>query len=272
MNLYEYTKKPEPYAKGPSIWTDPHIANQMLLAHLSDENGAASYASGHREAICQCLWDRLHLTPGMELMDLGCGPGLYAQWFAQRGLDVLGVDISANSLEYARTQAVNANLPIRYKLGDYREPLPAINLDAAVMISEDYGVLSPSERTLLLDHVYAALKLGGAFAMDVTAAAALYDIREGGTWHASPAGFWRPHPHVVLEKNYLYPEHSAWCTCYVVIDEQITTYYVSQTAFTPERIEDELMRAGFRDVLILGDLAGSKFDLQAKQFGIIARK
>ena len=272
MNLYEYIERPEAYAQSPSIWTDPHIARQMLLAHLSDDNDAASYASHRRERICQWLRDQLHLSPGMKLMDLGCGPGLYAQWFAQRGLDVLGMDISANSIEYARQQAALTNLSIRYELGDYRQSLPAKDLDAAVMISQDYGVMNSTDRAALLRHVYDALKPGAAFALDVTAASALGEIREGGTWFASPGGFWRPHPHVVLQNNYLYSECSAWCTSYVVIDEEITVYHVSQTAFTPAQIKAELMHAGFRDVSIFGDLSGTTLGPQAKQLGVIARK
>ena len=38
------------------------------------------------------------LKPGMKLLDLGCGPGLYAERLVRAGIEVVGVDISENSL------------------------------------------------------------------------------------------------------------------------------------------------------------------------------
>ncbi len=44
----------------------------------------------------------LGLGPGSRVLDLGCGPGLYAVRLARRGVRVLGVDASARSLAHAR--------------------------------------------------------------------------------------------------------------------------------------------------------------------------
>ena len=43
----------------------------------------------------------------MAIADFGCGPGLYAQRLARAGLNVTGIDFSANSLQYAREVASN---------------------------------------------------------------------------------------------------------------------------------------------------------------------
>jgi len=42
------------------------------------------------------LVERLGVTPGMRVLDLGCGDGTTAIPAAQRGADVLGVDIATN--------------------------------------------------------------------------------------------------------------------------------------------------------------------------------
>ena len=45
------------------------------------------------------LASALDLTEGSRLLDLGCGPGLYAERFARCGVRVLGIDVSRRSLD-----------------------------------------------------------------------------------------------------------------------------------------------------------------------------
>lgn len=56
------------------------------------------------------LWDELKLDRGMRLLDVGCGPGRHALGFARRGVNVVGVDISAEFLDVARKRAREAEV------------------------------------------------------------------------------------------------------------------------------------------------------------------
>jgi SAM-dependent methyltransferase len=42
---------------------------------------------------------------GLHVFDAGCGPGVYAQWLAQRGARVVAVDYSARMIAHARARA-----------------------------------------------------------------------------------------------------------------------------------------------------------------------
>ena len=46
------------------------------------------------DEVGEILWDRLDLAPGADVLDLGCGTGDLAAWFATRGVGVVGVDIA----------------------------------------------------------------------------------------------------------------------------------------------------------------------------------
>jgi hypothetical protein len=79
-----------------SIWRDPHVQQQLLLAHLDDSLDAATRVPATVEATVEWLVDGL--PPGDAVLDLGCGPGLYAQRLADRGFEVTGVDLNAASI------------------------------------------------------------------------------------------------------------------------------------------------------------------------------
>ena len=50
--IMELSEKPRIYTPGDSVlWTDPHIAGQMLKAHLDPGNDSASYKPETREKI-----------------------------------------------------------------------------------------------------------------------------------------------------------------------------------------------------------------------------
>ncbi len=52
------------------------------------------------------LTEKEILFPGASILDIGCGSGLHALAFAQKSTDVVGVDIAANAIAYARKQAL----------------------------------------------------------------------------------------------------------------------------------------------------------------------
>jgi SAM-dependent methyltransferase len=65
------------------------------------------------------LVEGLGLTPGLKLLDLGCGDGTTAVPAAQRGADVLGVDIASNLVAAGNARARAAGLGnLRFQEGD----------------------------------------------------------------------------------------------------------------------------------------------------------
>lgn len=67
----------------------------------------------------QDLVDSLGLRPGDDVLDLGCGDGTTALPAAQRGANVLGVDIASNLVDAGNTRASSAGLDnLRFQEGD----------------------------------------------------------------------------------------------------------------------------------------------------------
>jgi SAM-dependent methyltransferase len=265
--------RPERFAPHDApFWDDPHIGRQMLAAHLDPETDAASRRPDVIARTVAHLVGALHLGAGDHLLDLGCGPGLYATAFAGHGLAVSGIDLSPTSVAYAVEAARRAHLAIDYRVGDYTTDPLGGPFDAAVLIYLDFGVLPDEPRNRLLDGVRVALRPGGLFAFDVHAPARERVTDAAITVQRSEGGFWRPGPHLVLETSYRY-EDSLDLNQYAIVEAgSITTYRVWDRAYSLTQLRALLRRHGFAIEAAWSDLAGAPFRRSSETVGVVARR
>lgn len=94
--LIALQEQPEPFKTGePLFWDDPLISSQMLKFHFDLQINAANLKPETIDHSVDWIIRTLRLTPGASLLDLGCGPGLYASHFAGVGFRVTGWTIPA---------------------------------------------------------------------------------------------------------------------------------------------------------------------------------
>lgn len=271
-NLFE---KPPVYAPGDgSIWTDPYIAGQMLATHLNPDIDAASRKPEAIRKVIRFWLENKIVRPGDSLLDLGCGPGLYAEELAKAGVKVVGIDQSANSIVYAQKKAHQENLDIEYRCGNFLELDEVGKYDLAVQVYGEYNALSDTGRPVFLSQVYQALKSGGTLLMDVTTRKLRGKFGLKTNWYIDEAGFWRPDRHLVLEKGFDYPEQDIWLDQYVIIDEQgnSTVYRVWFKDFTLETLKAEVEAVGFRIDKVWGSLDGEPYDAEGDWIAVALRK
>lgn len=82
-----------------SHWFEP------VAGHLSSAYLRYSFTKGTTQEVATLI-DVLGLEPGDRVLDVGCGPGRHAHALARAGLEVLGVDISAEFVDLARAARV----------------------------------------------------------------------------------------------------------------------------------------------------------------------
>ena len=273
--LLRLQQKPEPFTPGePLFWNDPHISKQMLAAHLSQNTDLASRRQETIDATVRWLVDYLKLKIGQTVLDLCCGPGLYATRLAQQGLQLTGVDYSQTSIEYATRAADEMGLPITYRYQDYLTITDTAQYDLALLIYGDYCPLNPEQRSQLLQNVLRALKPGGYFVLDVTTRAGRAKWEQKNCWYVVESGFWKPGPHLVLEEGFDYPEQDIYLDQSIVIeaDGRLTVYRNWFQDFDRDSITRELTRAGLRVDSLWNDLLGTPFSEGGDWIGVVAQK
>ena len=270
-----WQEKPEPFTPGkPQLWDDPHISTHLLEAHLDPEIDAASRNPATIDRSVAWLVNSLGLKQDDAVLDLGCGPGLYALRLAQRGLDVTGVDLSRRSIAHARQAAEGEGLEINYRHQNYLTLNDENQFEAALLIFGDYCTFKPEDRALLLRNIHRALKPDGYFVLDVTTPQhrEQHGVRNG--WYASPGGFWQPGPHLVLEEGFNFPDQMVWLDQYIVLDENgaLKVYRNWFQDYDKETITLELAAGGFKVESLWSDLAGEPFQPNGEWIGVMARK
>ncbi len=271
--LMQLSEKPPLFAPGePLFWDDPHISQQMLAFHLDPTVEAASRSPETIDRTVDWLITFLGLQADDPVLDLGCGPGLYCQRLARRGLRVTGMDFSRNSIAYAQRQATESGLPITYHYQNYLTLDLDARFRAIFLIYGDLCPLAPEQRDSLLARVRRALKPGGRFVFDVTTRLHRARTAERNNWYVADGGFWKPGTHLALIQGFDYPECATHLDQYVVIeaDGKISVYRNWYLDYTVETITAALAAQGFAVRAVWSDLAGAPYREDSEWIGVVA--
>ena len=170
------------------LWTDPHVAEQMLSFHLDPMKDLASRNHAFIHRSIGWLNETFGLRSGKRVLELGCGPGLYANGLASLGASVVGVDFSVNSLAHARSVAAERGLPVVYHDANYLDLQMDETFDLVLLIFGDFCPLGPGQRRRLLDKVRGWLAPGGRFVFDVSSSALFGGLEESASYEVAPGG------------------------------------------------------------------------------------
>jgi len=103
-----------------------------------------------------------------SFLELACGPGRHAQEFAGRGWRAVGLDLSPEMLEYARSIEVLANRPVSWHAADMCDFALEEPVTLAANLMESLSHLTTNER--VVNHLRAVssnLVSGGIFVIEM---------------------------------------------------------------------------------------------------------
>lgn len=110
---------------------------------------------------------KLGLKKGAVVLDLGCGQGEQAVELCQRGISVVGYDLSVFQLAMAGDRAQAAKQKINFLQGDMREMAFETMFDAVLCWGTTFGYFEEEKNVDVARRMYKALKPGGSLLMDI---------------------------------------------------------------------------------------------------------
>ena len=268
---------PDPWSEGDNIpWNEPGFSRRMLREHLTQSHDLASRRSEKIDAHVEWIHREVLAGSPARILDLACGPGLYASRLARLGHRCVGIDFSPASIDYAREQAVSEDLPCDYIHADIRSAEYGSGFGFAMLIFGEFNVFSPSDATRIVEKAHSALEEGGMLLLEAHTAQAVRDFGlRPALWYSPESGLFSDTPHLCLQENFWDDDTGVVTRRYFIVDAatgEVTRYAQSLKAYTTEQYRVILEKAGFKNVRFYDSLVGQKDESQPDLLAITARK
>ena len=261
MNLNDIIQRNmdlQPWVEGERIpWDDPAFSHRILKEHLTQEHDAASRRKVKIKKHVNWIHNNVLGGKPTNILDLGCGPGLYAAPFTRLGHTYTGIDFSPACIEYARK---NSPKGCSYQLGDICNTEYGCGYGLALNIFGALNIVRKEDARSILEKTYGALNQGGTILLEVSTLDAVDQIgNQPSMWYSAEAGLFSDLPHLCLMENFWDEEQAIATERFYIIDAatgQVTRHAASTQAYDEGQIESMLREAGFGEVVFFPSLTG----------------
>ncbi|MBY0425849.1 MAG: class I SAM-dependent methyltransferase [Cytophagales bacterium] len=128
--------------------------------HILYKNRDTTEAS----AFLSRLLEFLELPQEFKVLDLACGKGRHSLFLNQQGFDVVGYDLSSNSIQ---TASIHSNARLKFAVQDMRLPFPDQNFDFVFNLFTSFGYFSHREENIqVLKNIYNSSKPQAGLVID----------------------------------------------------------------------------------------------------------
>ncbi len=274
--LEEINKRPRPFQfyTADELWTNEHTAKQMLDYHLNETIDVSSRNTNFIERSVEWIVSHFGVDNRTEIVDFGCGPGLYTTRLAERNAIVTGIDFSESSLKYAKQVAAQKKLKINYDLANYLDYHTANRFDLITMIMCDYCALSPEQRKIMLSKFHSLLKPDGSVLLDVYSLNSYNQKEESATYELNQlSGFWSPADYYCFVNTFKYEKEKVILDKYTIIEEsKKRIVYNWLQYFSKDSLIKEFEENGFKVEETYSDVGGKAFSSDSIEIAIVAKK
>jgi hypothetical protein len=145
-----------------------------------------------------------------------------------------------------------------------------------MMIYGQFNVFPRDQGMEILSKAHAALAPGGCLLLELQSGTQIQKEGESGpSWYSASSGFFSDKPHLVLQENFWDAGAAASTTRFIVIDAEtasVSSYALSNEAYTEEELDDALREAGFGEVQRFPSMSGETVPGEADLPVVVARR
>jgi len=209
-----------------------------------------------------------------KILDLGCGPGLYAHRLARLGHQCDGIDFGPASIRYARQVSESEGLRCRFVCSDVRHANFETGYGLVMMIYGQFNVFRRTDARNLLQRSHCALASGGRLLLEVQTEELLRSAGNAApTWYISDTNVFSDRSHLVLNERFWDDQSRCSTERWHIVDLEsgaVTRHTLSCEAYSIEELSSLLSDAGFHCVEGFPILKGRPQD--SPMFVIVASK
>ena len=274
--LKEINKRPEPFQfyTAEDLWANEYTSKKMLEYHLNESIDVSSRNINFINQSVDWISDRFNLNSNSDIIDFGCGPGLYANRFAEKEIKVTGIDFSKNSIDYAKQIASNSDLNVNYIHKNYLNFETDKKYDLITMIMCDFCALSPNQRKIMLDKFMNLLKPDGKVLLDVYSLNYFDQKDELSTYELNHLNnFWSPDDYYCFINSFKYNDIKVTLDKYTIIEKKRTrVVYNWLQYFSMESLKKEFEENNLIINDIYSDVSGKDYDSRSLEFAVVSGK
>jgi SAM-dependent methyltransferase len=207
------------------------------------------------------------IRPPALVLDLCCGPGRHSVALARRGYAVTGVDLTPQYLTLAEERAQAAGVTPEFIISDMRSFRIIDSFDMIINLFTSFGYFEAIEDDhMVLSNVYASLKPGGVFVMDMMGKEILAKCFQSRDWIETDGV-------LLLEERSVHQDWT-WITnrCTFIDADDRKELSLSHRIYSARELKTALMETGFRKVTVYGNFDGAPYDHEAERLVVVARK
>lgn len=266
---FDLLKRPFPFQTGNmTLWDDEYIASNVLRKHL-DKN--VDSGSRKESTIIDAIqWINKKFPLKGNILDIGCGPGLYANLLSDSGFFYHGIDVSKYQIEYAINQSkYQDNI---FETVDFRDLKLSRCYDLVLMLYGIYSFYRFEDRIQLLKTVKHSLSPFGKVLVEVFTKNHYSKRSESQDWeYVEKDGFWSNKPYLELNAFYKYESLGLILVQAAKVNDCINIWNSWIQTFSVENLQREFKMAGFSEFEVYSSCKGDKYCEKTDVLCMIAR-
>ena len=207
------------------------------------------------------------LPEGARVLDLCCGPGLFAVPLARRGHVVTGVDLSPRLLERAEAACRAAGVEVSLVEKDMRDYVEPGAFDAVVNTFTSFGYFEDPEDDLrVLRNAHASLAPGGTLLVDVVGKEVLARLDQ-------EVALSEQDGRVLVQRDTVFADWSRLRSDWFSVDgDRVDRASLVLRLYSAVELRSLFHEAGFAEVRCYGGYRGTPYDRTADRLVVVGTK